>query len=317
VLKKIKVGDEPQSVALDPGNRFAVVANAAGSGISVVRIASAKYSGFKASVAGELKTGAEPWNVVTSPDGKRVFVANSGQDTITVINARRGVVIGHVNLRDSLCNDPDRERHFQPRGLAVSADNLRLYATRFLSFTKPGPGGGHGLDDGEEGAVCRLNIDTSAAHIGGYQPAKLITLAASETGFAIDTPGEGVPGDGVPDPSTAFPNQLQSIVIRDDRAYLPNIAASPESPLQFQNSTEAYVNVVGGVGGAAQSDLEFLNLHLGARDPEGEGAGEKKKLFFANPWAIASPPCTGRATPTRCLPAATFWSSSTWTWTAG
>ena len=29
-------------------------------------------------------------------------------------------------------------------------------------------------------------------------------------------------------------NQLQSIVLRGDKAYLPNIAASPESPLQFQ-----------------------------------------------------------------------------------
>jgi YVTN family beta-propeller protein len=163
VLMKIKVGDEPQSVALDPAGRFTVVANAAGGSLSVIAILNAKYGGFKAVVAGTVKTGAEPWNVVVSPDGKRVFVANSGQDTITAIDARRGVVIGHVNLRDSLCNDPDCERHFQPRGLAVSADNLRLYVTRFLSFTKPG--GGHGLDDGEEGAVCRLSIDTGAAHI--------------------------------------------------------------------------------------------------------------------------------------------------------
>jgi YVTN family beta-propeller protein len=137
VLTKIKVGDEPQSMALDPGGRFAVVANAAGSSLSVIGILNAKHGGFKAVVLGAVKTGAEPWNVVVSPDGKRVFVASSGQDTITVLDARRGVVIGHVNLRDSLCNDPDRERHFQPRSLAVSADNLRLYVTRFLSFTSP------------------------------------------------------------------------------------------------------------------------------------------------------------------------------------
>src|SRR5439155_12248006 len=31
------------------------------------------------------------------------------------------------------------------------------------------------------------------------------------------------------------------------------------------------------------SSARFLNLHLGARDPE----PGKKKLFFANPWAIA------------------------------
>ena len=50
VLTKIKVGDEPQSVALDPNNRFAVVANAAGSSLSVIGILNAKYGGFKAVV---------------------------------------------------------------------------------------------------------------------------------------------------------------------------------------------------------------------------------------------------------------------------
>ena len=116
----------------------------------------------------------------------------------------------------------------------------------------------------------------------------MIRLAARPTGFAIDSPGDGVPGDGDPEPTIAFPNQLQSIVIRGDRAYLPNIAASPESPLQFQNSTEAFVNVINGVG-AGGSDGAALNLHLGARDPE----PGKKKLFFANQWAIAFTTQTG------------------------
>ena len=116
----------------------------------------------------------------------------------------------------------------------------------------------------------------------------MIRLAARPTGFAIDSPGDGVPGDGDPEPTIAFPNQLQSIVIRGDRAYLPNIAASPESPLQFQNSTEAFVNVINGVG-AGGSDGAALNLHLGARDPE----PGKKKLFFANQWAIAFATQTG------------------------
>ena len=117
-----------------------------------------------------MKTGAEPWNVVISPDGKRVFVANSGQDTITVIDARRGVVIGHVDLRDSLCNDPDRERHFQPRGLAVSQDSRQLYVTRFLSFTKPGGKQGGRRRRGRRGLPPRHRHQRG--DIAGYQPAK-------------------------------------------------------------------------------------------------------------------------------------------------
>ena len=38
---------------------------------------------------------------------------------------------------------PDRNRHFQPRGMAVTLDNTKLYVTRFLSFTKPGGLAGH------------------------------------------------------------------------------------------------------------------------------------------------------------------------------
>src|SRR5918993_2100855 len=154
VLATIPVGDEPQSVALHPDNWFAVVANAAGGSVSVVGIANPDYAGFNASLVGNVTTGAEPWNVVISPDGQRVFVANSGQDTITVLEVARWTTIGHVDLRDSLCNDPDRERHFQPRGLAVTQDSRQLFVTRFLSLTKPG--GKQADDEGKEGLVCRL-----------------------------------------------------------------------------------------------------------------------------------------------------------------
>ncbi len=147
-IAKITVGDEPQSIALTPDGFFAYVANAAGGSVSVIQIQNTNYAGFAASVVTHILTGAEPWNIVTSPDGLRVFVANSAQDTITVLNAVNRGVIGHVNLRDSIANDPDRSRPFQPRGLAVTGGNTKLYVTRFLSFTKAG--GRQGDDFGKE-----------------------------------------------------------------------------------------------------------------------------------------------------------------------
>jgi YVTN family beta-propeller protein len=91
LVANIKVGDEPQGVALDPDNKFAYVANAAANTVTVIEIINPDANHFIAKVDnsvgndGQLITGAEPWNIVTSPDGNRVFVANSGQDTITVI----------------------------------------------------------------------------------------------------------------------------------------------------------------------------------------------------------------------------------------
>ena len=277
VLRRIPVGDEPQSVAVDPTNTFAFVANAAAGSVTVIKINNATFAGFNAVVEKTIRTGAEPWNIVISPDGRRVFVANSSQDTLTVINAVTRTLIGQVNLRNSLCNDPIRQRHFQPRGLAVSQNNTRLLVTRFLSFVGPPPDR-QAADVGKEGAVCILTINTAAAAIGGYVPSRVVRLAARPSGFKIDSTG-----DGTPDNTQAFPNQLQSVVIRGNRAFLPNIAASPKGPLQFQNSTQAYLNFINNVNGAGPADGGALNLNLGARNPE---AG-KKTLFFANQWGIA------------------------------
>jgi YVTN family beta-propeller protein len=286
VIATIKVGQEPQSIALDPNNRYAYVANAESGTVSVIRIRRASARRFRAGVdrgrRGTIRTGAEPWNIVITPNGRRVFVANSGQDTVTVIDTRgrRKRVIGHVNLQRGRCSDRvDRNRRFQPRGLAVTRNNRRLFVTSFFAFTRPG--GKQAADDGRQGIVCRLGIRTSSRRLSGYRPAGRVELAPQVTGFTIDATG-----DGVPDPTSAFPNQLQSIVIRGNQAYLPNIAASPNGPLRFNVDTQAFVSVIDRARSGTPVDAgtsRFLNLHLGARQPE---AG-KKRLFFANVWAIA------------------------------
>lgn len=278
VIATIRVGDEPEGVALDAGvgAYHAYVVNAADNSVSIINVSSSNASSVNASVEKTLITGAEPWNVVSSPDGKRVFVSNSVQDTITVINAETRNIIGNVDVRNSVCNDPDRSRHFQPRGLAVTLNNDRLYVTRFLSFTG-GPAPKQGTDDGRIGAVCQLNINTASASIGGYTVAGTVALAPQVTGFKVDAAS--------PD-TKAYPNQMQSVVVRGNQAYLPNIAASTSGPLRFNLDTQAFVNVIDNAATGAPADAsatKFLNLHLGARTPE---AG-KTKLFFANPWAIA------------------------------
>ncbi|MFO1499268.1 MAG: CHRD domain-containing protein [Verrucomicrobiota bacterium] len=288
VLAEIAVGRQPQSVAITPDKKWVYVANAADNSVAVIRIDTGAWTSFAATVDtsvglnGQLITGAEPFAVACSPDGKRVFVANRQQDTVTVINAETRTIIGHVDLRNSLANDPDRRRHFQPGGLGVTPDNRRLYVSRFLSFTKPG--GRQGEDQGKEGLVAVLDINTSSADLADYKVARVVTLAPQATGFTI--PGISNATEAV---TFAYPNQLNAVVVRGDYAYLPNIGASPNGPLRFNLDTHAFVNLIGGVNGDQPSDLGALNLHLGARDPE---AG-RRRLFFANPWAIAFTSQTG------------------------
>jgi YVTN family beta-propeller protein len=278
IAATVRVGDEPESVALDPLGRYAFVANASSDTVTVIRQTN-RRGRFAPSRLRSLRTGAEPWNVVVTPDGQRAFVSNSGQDTVTVLDARRPRILGQVDLADSRCNEPDRSRHFQPRGLAVNRNSTRLYVTAFFAFTRPG--GRQADDTGREGAVCRLTIDTDSDDVDDYRPAKRITLAPQVTGFTADTNG-----DDTQEPTSAFPNQLQSIVIRGNRAYLPSIGASPDGPVLFRTNTQSFLNQITGVARGSDRDAGtggFLNLHLGARQPE----PNKKKLFFANPWAIA------------------------------
>jgi len=282
LITNIPVGKEPQGVAVDPNNYYAFVASAADSAVTVIQILNPNPAAFQYRVLGYFTTGAEPWNIVSSPDGNRIFVANSSQDTITVIDAKQLRIIGDVDLRNSLCNYRDSNRHFQPRGLAVTQDSTKLYVTRFLSFVDAA-NGVQGVDTGKTGLVCRLDINTSSSEITDYRPAWFTFLGPRDTGFQFQN-----------QEALAFPNQLQSIVIHGNQAYLPNVAASPSDPLQFTVDTEAFVNIIDNVNGGAQTDasqeLFFLgssglgpNLNLGARTPE---AG-KQKLFFANPWGIA------------------------------
>jgi DNA-binding beta-propeller fold protein YncE len=282
VIKQVNVGDQPQSIAIDtdasPNSYHVFVANAAGGSVTVITVDNSSASSV--TVNPQLKTittGSEPWDIVASPDGRRVFVANSGQDTITVIRTDNQTIAGVINLRNSACNVGDLNRHFQPRGLAVTLDNSRLYVTRFLSFTKPG--GVQADDAGKEGIVCLLNIPGDVAQLPTIDQA--ITLAPMVTGFRIDRNA-----DGVADATSAYPNQMQSIVIRGNQAYLPNIASSPSGPLRFNVDTQAFINVIDNAAAGAPADAgpaKAINMHLGARVPE----GGKTKLFFSNPWAIA------------------------------
>ncbi|HWQ13398.1 MAG TPA: YncE family protein [Roseiflexaceae bacterium] len=269
VARIANVGDEPQSVAVHPGGQLAFVANAASNNVAVIRVSST--SPFTAAVIQRFTTGAEPWNVIVTPDGGRVFVANSAQDTITVLRADTAnpSIVGNIDLRTSACNAGDQSRHFQPRGMAVTASSDRLYVTRFLSFTQPG--GTQADNDGKVGLVCRIDL-----------PPTITTLPTQFTPIALAPRPSGFPPN-VNEP--AYPNQLQSIVIRGDSAYLPNIAAAPAAPLIFNADTHAFVNRISGVNlpTVTQTDEGAINLHLGARNPE----PGKTKLFFANPWAIA------------------------------
>ncbi|MEE2729777.1 MAG: beta-propeller fold lactonase family protein [Pseudomonadota bacterium] len=219
---------------------------------------------------GQVVTGAEPRSVVVTPDGKWAYVANSSQDTIVGLHVKSASVRTVFDLRNSDCNVGDKERHFNPGAMAISEDGSFLYVSRFLAYTSE-----YGVqrdDFGKEGVVCKLRLDGTPGGRGELAFASVIQLQSRFSGL-MDANGEA---------TYAFPNQLQRMVIRGDKLYLPNIGASPTGPQRFDVNTQALVNVVGDVGGY-ETDHDAINLHLGGLDPE----PGKEELYFANPWAMA------------------------------
>jgi hypothetical protein len=77
------------------------------------------------------------------------------------------------------------------------------------------------------------------------------------------------------DPQGAYPNQMASLVLRNGRAYLPSIGASPEPPVKFNVNVQALVNVVDVATNAELPDLHVnLNAQVKLEDRTRGGRGQ-------------------------------------------
>ena len=242
---------------------------------------------------------------MASPDGRRVFVANSGQDTITVIDVATRKLVGHVDLRKSLCNEPDKRaalpaarhgRHQEQQAAVRHALPLLHQAGRACRPTTTAARASSAASTSRPGRARSPTTSRSSS----------IKLAPQITGFTIDSTG-----DGVADPTSAFPNQLQSIVIRGNHAYLPNIAASPTGPAAVQRGHP-------GVRQRHRRRQQRRSTSDRARPSSSTSTSaraipSRARRSSSSPTPGPSPSRGSRRGTTRRRPAATCWSRSTWT----
>ena len=239
VLKTIKIGEEPQQVARRPGKQLRLRrqhrrrhGDRDPDHQREAEQASRRRSPRTSARTASPRTGAEPWNIVISPDGQRVFVANSepGHDHGDRRDRAREAqgkpkqpadVIGDVPLRGSACS-PDPEFHFQPRGLAVTKDNTKLYVTSFFSFQRPGVPQVN--DQGRQGIVCRLDIDTDATKHQRVQADGANRARRPQTPASRSTR----PATTSPDPTSAWPEP--DAEHRHPRRTRPICRTSPPRP---------------------------------------------------------------------------------------
>jgi len=265
-LAEIPVGKEPRCVALTPDDRKAYVTNAVSSNIYVIDTATRAVTRIVA-------VGAEPTGCALTLDGAKLYVANFSSDSVSVLNTTTDIVTKTITGVGA-----------KPRGLAVAeiGGQTKVYVTQFLAQLVDDARSieeKEGRDDGREGRVTVLDASTDTV-------LSTIKLSAHFTGFksAGSTLDKIVadPNNAATNVDTlAFPNQLEDIVVRGNRAYVPSTASSPNGPVKFNVNMQSFLSVIDIVNDQEAGNQTF-NMNKGIQfEPFG------KRLFPTNPVAMA------------------------------
>ncbi|HYJ97587.1 MAG TPA: YncE family protein, partial [Burkholderiaceae bacterium] len=265
-ITEVPVGDEPRCVAITPDDKKLYVTNAVSGTVSVIDARS--YN-----VTKTIPVGTEPTGCALTFDGAKLYVANLGSGSVSVIDTHSDT------LAKTITNAGEK-----PRAIAVAeiAGQTKVYVTQFLAQLVDDARTveqKEGRDDGREGRVTVIDGATDTV-------AKTIKLAAKATGFQSDGSTLGKVVFDANNAATkintlAFPNQLETIVVRGNRAYLPNTASSPDGPVKFNVNVQSFVSVIDIAADQEVVD-ETFNMNKGVQL---EALG--KKLFPTNPSALA------------------------------
>ncbi|MFI4930621.1 MAG: YncE family protein, partial [Burkholderiales bacterium] len=266
-LNEVPVGREPRCVAITPDDKKVYITNAVSGTVSVI-------DASQRAVIMTIAVGPEPTGCALTLDGAKLYVANLGSNDVSVIDAATDSVIKTIAAVGA-----------KPRAVAVAevGGKTKVYVTQFLAQLVDDARSidqKEGRDDGREGRVSVIDASTDAL-------IKTIKLAAKATGFQSDgSTLDKIVADTANPAATkvntlAFPNQLESIVVRGNRAYLANTASSPNGPVKFNVNLQAFVSVIDTDADQEVVD-ETFNMNKGVQfEPVG------KKLFPTNPSALA------------------------------
>ncbi len=258
-IAEIPVGREPQCVAITPNDHKVYVTNMVSGTVSVI-------DARRLRVKKTIEVGTEPFGCALTPDGKKLYVANSSSDDVSVIDAHSDKVektIENVGPK--------------PRGIAITTDDKggdKVYVTQFLAQLRDDAlpvEEKEGSDDGKEGRVTIISAKKDKV-IG------TVVLPPMATGF--NSSGSTLGRTDATTSTFAFPNLLQGIVIKGDRAYLPNTASSPNGPFRFNVNVQGFLSVFDTT--LDEETGQTINMNRGVQF---ESAATR--LFITNPIAIA------------------------------
>jgi YVTN family beta-propeller protein len=282
-LAEIPVDPEPRYVAISPDNRRAFVSSSQTGTVSVIRLTQPDIY----TVEHEIQVGTEPRGLAIAPNGTRLYVANHTQGTVSVIDTASLSVVAEIEVGGN------------PTAIAVSNDGDKVdndetvFVTRFYAEVIPG-GPGEAFDDGKQGVIAAFptsggavqEITLSPLADSGFTADRrpfcpLITASAHNSTFCPDaTITDGNNATINADPQAVYPNQLQSLVLRNGLLYAPNIGAQPEPPVKFNVNVQALVSVADATTLEERTDLHVnLNAQIKAEVQPANPVGSLVRVF--------------------------------------
>jgi YVTN family beta-propeller protein len=170
-------------------------------------------------IIAEIDVGAEPTGLALSPDNTRLYVANWVEGTVSVIDTADNTVADTVDLNATLAatgylgDVQPRPALAHPR--AIAADATRVVVSEWYGQrTIPDGANGVDADISKSGILYSIAADTLVATAIDLPP-------VTDTGFRDHLNGT----------TGCFVNQVNSVTLKDNFAYVTSTCASPEGPL--------------------------------------------------------------------------------------
>lgn len=227
-------------------------------------------------VVDTIRVGREPFGCALTPDGEKLYVTNQSSESVSVIDADRDYVIKTIRYAGT-----------KPHGIAITADGKKVYVTQLLS-EQPANGEKRpltqteGADDGRVGRVTVIDGRTNNVIN------TVILNPLPNVGDAFKSDGNTLARQPLSTPPVfdnvtgAFPNLLESVIVRGNLAYVSGTCSSPNGPFRFNVNVQSCLSIIDTTRDAeAFGAGTTLNMNVGVNF---EAVGVK--LFNTNPFAV-------------------------------
>jgi YVTN family beta-propeller protein len=205
--KPIKVGANPQAIAITPDGSTAFVANYGSNSVTPIRTVSRR-------AGTPIPVGRQPWAIAITPDGRTAYVANYGSNSVTPID---------TSTRRAGAPIPVGR---QPRAIAITPNGKTAYVLDWGSaavtpISTATNRAGPAIRVGSYPFAIAIAPDGKTAYVANYG-----SNTVTPIGTATGRPGPAVPAGQAPNSLAVTPGGTKVFVVGGDSDTVTAITAA-------------------------------------------------------------------------------------------